>query len=82
MKAENVSNDVSVLLFSGQLPGRRVQVPNRCGFVPGLDLPGRTCIPAWWGNWTVTVLECKYRSTSNEAWEGVPCLFFFLTDCV
>lgn len=50
---------------TGQLSGRRVQVPNRCGFVPGLDLPGRTCIPAWWGDWTVTVLECKYIKHSR-----------------
>lgn len=46
----------------GQLPGRWVQVPNRRGFVPGLDLPGWTCIPTWWSDWPVTVLERKYFS--------------------
>lgn len=44
----------------GQLPGWRIQVPDWCGFVPGFNLPGRTCIPAWRGDWPVTVLECKY----------------------
>lgn len=51
--------DIPAFVSPGQLPGRRVQVTNRCGSLPGLDIPGRTCIPAWWGNWIVTVLECK-----------------------
>lgn len=46
----------------GQLPGWRVQVPNRRGFVPGLDLPGWTCVPAWRRDWTVAVLKCKYMN--------------------
>lgn len=42
----------------GQLPWRWVQVPDWCGFVPGLHLPGGAGLP-WWCDWSVPVLDCK-----------------------